>query len=367
MATRLYSLRQALHALVAGGRDPASITGLHQLVTPGAMEEILLFYWKRAVEARIARGDLDADSNPTPGDGSTSQTSAMGAALMIVARYHVRLPKPELDTLAQLAVRVRSPMTGTISPRNRALLDELCEPAKRRDLLRLPATLMAMADRLVSAKPFQAGLLAMTSVAIKIEFNKPLRLANLAELKLGEDLQFTDPRSGRPTLLRIPACKVKNAYAIEWPLSPELGERIRHYLVHHRPNLGPVDSPWLFPAQTSAERPRCHDTLRRLVTGAIAEHVGVRMHIHLFRAFMGVLLLDANPGGLEDLRLLLDHKTIETSLAYYAYRQPAEVAGRMNHALKQARGGMVPGQQLNQQPGQKPGQPVLPRPRRPGS
>ncbi len=59
-------------------------------------------------------------------------------------------------------------------------------------------------------------------------------------------------------------------------------------------------------------------------------HVGIRMHTHLFRAFAGALLLEEYSATIEDLRLILGHRTLSTALAYYASRQPQRAARNLD-------------------------------------
>ena len=82
---RLFSLRQALAALVLMGRDPGTIADLSALVEEDAFKAILTFYWRRAINLRVARGDLDGNSDPPPEEGVTEQTAAIGSALLMVA------------------------------------------------------------------------------------------------------------------------------------------------------------------------------------------------------------------------------------------------------------------------------------------
>jgi integrase len=74
------------------------------------------------------------------------------------------------------------------------------------------------------------------------------------------------------------------------------------------------------------------------IMAAIAERVGVTVNPHLFRAFVGCLILEDEPGALEDIRLLLGHKTLATALAYYVYINPKLAARRIDAVLRRARG-----------------------------
>ena len=67
---RRFYLRQAASALVEGGRDPATITGLADLVTVEAMQAILRFFLARS------------------GNRPTSQIHGLATHLKAIARHH---------------------------------------------------------------------------------------------------------------------------------------------------------------------------------------------------------------------------------------------------------------------------------------
>ena len=332
---RVYGLKLALNAYVeVRGLSPSQVTDITQLLKPDAFEAILMFHWERAVKRRIAAGELDPNACPDMDAGNTSHTAAVASALMILAKHVCRLPAGDLNELRELVVRVRPPPQKEISRRNAAILDRMLEPKNRFALLRLPVKLMKAADAMPDQK--KAASTAMMAVAIEIELNKPLRLANLVQLRLGEELQFTDPRLQRPTRLAIRSQGVKNNVNIDWPISKQLGNLIAHYLRHHRVNLARADTAWLFPGCRS-DGSRHPGTVRASIKDIIAEHIGLHIHPHIFRAFLGYLMLEANPGALEDLRQLLDHKSLQTSLAYYAYRNRDVVASRVDQVLERGR------------------------------
>ena len=96
---------------------------------------------------------------------------------------------------------------------------------------------------------------------------------------------------------------------------------IREFRVHHRH----ADSVWLFPARDTADRPRARAGLASAISQAILRHVGIEMHVHLFRAYAAKVLLNECPGAVDDLRQLLGHKGLETTLAYYTHFRVKQV------------------------------------------
>jgi integrase len=94
---------------------------------------------------------------------------------------------------------------------------------------------------------------------------------------------------------------------------------VEWFIRDFRPLLGDAGTTWLFPAADGRNRPRSVNTMATAITNAIDEHVGVKIHVHLFRSFAACLLLEHSRGSLNDVRLLLGHKSFETTWKHYAY------------------------------------------------
>ncbi len=335
--TRLYQLRQAASALTILGREPATILSLADLVEKDAFSAILLFFWRRAIETRIERGQIGAEGEPPPEAGVTAQTGGIASALMMVARYHAKLEPEAVEGLANLARDLQPPRQTAISPKNRERLDRLRDPRARARLLALPRKLMGLAEEFRTQRAKKAVQLAMAAAAIEIELHFPLRIENLTKLELGTHLKRLDPRSGRLSLLTFPDWRVKNGLHLQWPIDPETATFLDRYIHNFRGLIAKPDNRWLFPAADGSNAPRSIDGLRYAITEPIREHVGLDVNVHLFRAFLGTLILEESPGALEDVRLLLGHKSLATALAYYAYVSPTHAAQRMTEVLKRAR------------------------------
>ena len=341
--SRRFHLVQAASALVLLGRPIETIEHLADLVDETAFERILTYYWKHSINLKVERGELPADGDHPAEAGVTTQTASIASALMIVARYHCRLADATIERLAEMASDVTPKPQTELNARTRALLNQLSVPAVRRNLLSLPQTLMDLAVAERDHNRLEAGRLAMIATAVEIEFAIPLRIGNLSILSLDRHLKRLDPRTRMISLLHIPAIDVKNDTDIEWPISPETGGFIERYIRDFRPFLNPGNSSWLFPSAVGdPTRSRSIDAMRYGITGAVAEHVGVRMRVHDFRAFAGMLLLEDSPGAVEDLRILFSHKTLSTSQKFYMYLKPADAARRFEAIVGRARKGISP-------------------------
>jgi hypothetical protein len=94
LAQRRFYLRQAASALAHGGRDPAGITGLGDLVTVDAMQAILRFFLARS------------------GNRPTSQIHGLATHLKAIARHWVGASPAVLEQLGRMVRRVAPPQTG---------------------------------------------------------------------------------------------------------------------------------------------------------------------------------------------------------------------------------------------------------------
>ena len=121
---RRFYLRQAASALVHGGRDAASITGLGDLVTVAAMQAILRFFLARS------------------GNRPTSQIHGLATHLKAIARHQVGAAPAVLEQLGRMVRRVAPPQTG-LALKNRLALKQFEDPELLRRLVRLPTEIYA--------------------------------------------------------------------------------------------------------------------------------------------------------------------------------------------------------------------------------
>jgi integrase len=307
---RRAELGLALSALVASGRDPASVTSLACLVEPGAFTTILRDYLK--------------DGKPRPFAHNIAQT------LTALAKRWVKLDPATLDKLKELQGRL-GPQRKRLTEKNRTLLRTLDDPGVRARLLFLPDRLANWAER---RTPVQGAVAIRTAVAIGILQSAPLRIANLAGLRLDRHLV----RPGGPRSLwqiDIPAHEVKN----DQPLVHELPRRVTtlvdRYIRRFRPALAAAGNPYLFPVASTHQGSH---GLSQQIRGALADWVGIDMTPHQFRHFAGRVMQQHSPGAFAAIAQLLGHKDVRTTIAYYAELDTLS-AGRQFDAFLEAERG----------------------------
>ena len=74
-------------------------------------------------------------------------------------------------------------------------------------------------------------------------------------------------------------------------------------------------APWLFPGEHGGRRPS--GGFGHQISDFMAREVGLVITPHQFRHLAAKLYLDHHPEGLETVRRLLGHKSLETTMRFY--------------------------------------------------
>ena len=314
VALRLAHARWAASALVASGAvTAAEIASLRDLVVPlSRAQAAIRFLYERA-------GDGTARGRPSAAGHHVAEV------LRIVARHYVELPLPQVKQIQAWQKPVALSYRG-MTRRNQRCMEAVMQPAIQERLKALPAALMKAARELRDGAPAQARSLAMRAVAVGILSCLPLRLANLAGLRLDRHFHRPDPRRGAITQLSIPAEETKNGRAIDMPIVPEVAVLIREWIADYRPSA--PGCPWLFPGYGKPGERIGHQGLRDAIKAAIAAGAGVTMTPHQFRHLAAHRFLEAYPGHYEEVRQLLGHASIATTARAYCGTEQAAAARR---------------------------------------
>jgi integrase len=308
-ARRLHALTLA-SALVHRGRDPAAITGLADLVEPAALREALRFVLARS------------GGQPTP------YLHQLATTALTIARHWVGVTQAQEQALRTLARRCDPGAPPGLTAKNRTALRRLeDDPALVEKLLALPERLARGLERKGAAAAVALtraeALRLQTALAVAILLAAPIRVANLAGLRLDRHLLRQGGQGEAPRVrLVLPASEVKNNRDLEHPLPPWVVALLDLYLARGRPVLQPHPGPWLFPGAAAGEG-KTAQALRQRVKGATEKELGLRLTPHQFRHACGLVYLMANPGGHEVVRHLLGHRSIATTIRHYAGMETA--------------------------------------------
>ena len=331
---RMFSLRQALAALVRTGTPFGEIRTLRDVVRLPAVERILTHFWEHTIQLRVSRGELTKGAAHKRTDGVSSQTGAIASVLGTIARYVICLPEPELGQVLSRCRDLHPKRSGQPSARNRARMRQFDDPAVLRAFLRLPGELMKEARALLADYPTRAARVARSACALQLLFHIPIRVENLCHLQFGTNLRTGDPRTGRISRLQLSVDETKNDADYEAAVEPGLADIMDEWRKVFRPILAPPGSAYLFPSFPDRAGPLTIDAMRTALSTIIADRIGVEFTPHFARHLCARIILDANPGAIEDVRQMLGDITLGVVLGHYAIKSQEQVGRRYDSALR---------------------------------
>jgi integrase len=340
LRSRLTALRLLLWALTETGTPREAITSLDPLLEPVSLVRALQHHRTRlGVQRSVHLGQ-------------------MAAAVQAVMAFR-RIEGQRAQSLRAIFAKVRPPAQREVTPKVADMLEALSQPAARHALLHLPSTLMAEAARLQAGwttrrgehrapDPLGASWLAAKAVAVEILLHLPLRVADLARLRIGHELQL---RQLRPNAweARLRVETSKTGRVVETILGREGAALLRRYMDVFRP-LGPnAESDWLFPSRDDPARPRTEHHFSEAIGTAVNAHCGVRVTVHGFRSFVACLILENNPHAWDDVQAVLGHSSLVMAQRHYARINRLAAGARLSEGLERQRRrlGRRPGPVIN--------------------
>jgi site-specific recombinase XerD len=256
------------------------------------------------------------------------------ASLTALARSYLRLPESQVRKLAAIRNRLNCRVRG-MTDKNRQRLAPLKDPRRLAMFLNLADALAAEGRR--SKSPRKKALLAETALVHEILLAAPVRFGNLVRLDLNRHFRFDGPgRSGRITIT-IAAEEVKNDRPLEFVLPPPVGRRLGEFLQRYRPILlGGRQSDYLFPGDDHGHKHPV--SLSHNLCKAVARHVGIQVNPHLYRHIAAYAYLKVHPGEYETVRQLLGHRSLQTTVMFYAGFERDSAVERYNKVVLEQRG-----------------------------
>jgi integrase len=297
-------LFQMATALVKYRRDPQTIRSLADLVEPEALKIALSFIWRRN------------------GNRKTTQLHGFALTAIKIAKWWVKAPADEIAALQKIRREVDPKETG-MTPRNRARLRQFDDPENLRRLIDLPQAIVRALPR-QGALSYAQALRVQSALAIAILTISPMRMKNLASLRLGRHVVQTRPGGVRHIV--IPAEEVKNRTPLAFEISDTLGAVMDVYLARCRPLRAGDPQGFLFPMRKGGAK--TPSTLADQIKRTIRQETGIDLNPHAFRHLAALLFLRANPGEYETVRLLLGHKDLSTTVGVYCGLEQADALRR---------------------------------------
>ena len=233
---------------------------------------------------------------------------------IIVAKHLNRPADAERIKVWRKSVRLRY---RGMTKHNRKTITDIIQPGRVELLLSLPAALMDVACELRPTAPAQARSLALRATTIGLLTQIPLRLKNLAGLRLDLHLHRPDLRNEAISHVIIPGEAMKNGKPYTMPVAPRTASLIAEWIKLFRPDTGHGPA-YLFPGEGAKGKTLCHQAIRDAISDTVHEHVGVRLTPHQFRHLAARLFLEKFPGHYEEVRQLLGHESVVTTTRSYA-------------------------------------------------
>jgi len=202
-----------------------------------------------------------------------------------------------------------------MTPKNMKLIRQVLNEKVWERVVNCPTELMKRARSLKDRAPVKAAVTAQIAVAVAILTEAPVRAANLAAIRLDENL-IKPGGPETPYLLVFPHYDVKNRVDLTFEFDDYLTDLIDEYVQEYRPSLlRGANGDWLFPGTIGD----CKDShlFGIQITGRIQKATGLRITIHQFRHAAAAIYLKHHPGDYETVRRFLGHKSQKPTTNFY--------------------------------------------------
>lgn len=336
--TRRKGLRLLFWGLVSTGSPPETLTGLRMLIDPAIAARSL--QWHRA---RLAQDPTGLE--PTAGLATMADTISW-----LMAMYRVT-GKPR-EVLRGVLAKCRPKPQREITDKVSAMLEALSVPEARARLLHMPAVLMEEAIRLRTGwttargehrppAPLEAAWVAALAAAIEILLHLPLRIHDLAALRIGKDFFLEEASRGRWTS-RVRVKTNKTNQVVETHFPEESVDLLRRYVEEFRPSGPHPGTEWLFPHRDRSDVPRTRQHFSEAIGAAVERLVGVRVTAHGFRSFVACLIIERDAMAQSDVMAVLGHASVVTALKHYQRINRIAAGQRLSQALRSERKSLPP-------------------------
>jgi integrase len=294
--TRRRELIAAVRAAVAAGIPVEELSSLRDLLRPDRVEIIMDYYWEKN------------------GEKPTLYTIDLASKLLALARSEA-ISEVEIEQLDEIRIALEQYRSTGLTEKNRKLIRQIAQSDLWREVVRLPQKLMAKARINSKTKPYRAAVTAQLAIAILILIRAPVRMQNLASIRIGINLiRPSGPRT--PHMLVFPDYDVKNGVPLEFAFDETTTDLIDEYIYQHRPHLmRGFNHDWLFAGE--AQGPKTTKTLSEQISKRLWRELGLEVTPHQFRHAAAYIMLKVDPGNYELVRRVLGHRSITTTHNFY--------------------------------------------------
>jgi integrase len=315
ITTRRREIVAAVRMAVREGIPLDSLTSLKALVRPDVAEKIIDAYWRK--------------------DGEVPKTYTINLASRFVALAHWTggMDEEALRRLGDTRFALEEHRDDGMTPKNLALIRLVLTEGVWSRVVNLPDQLMHQARLQRRHAPVRAGVLAQIAVAVAILTVAPVRLDNLASIRLGENL--TKPGGPDATFwLTFAKYDVKNYVPLQFKLDARVTAIINEYVHDFRPALmRGSNTDWLFPGESGEHKDKISFSTQ--IVERVQKSTGLRITVHQFRHAAGALILKHRPGEYELVRRVLGHKSVTTTMKFYLELETTQASEIFSDIVRQ--------------------------------
>jgi hypothetical protein len=153
-----------------------------------------------------------------------------------IARETGRMDEVALERLDDMRASLEIYRRGGLTEKNLAVIRQVLSGDVWREVVNLPTALMAQARLLREQAPVKAAVTTQLAVAIGILTFAPVRLSNLVQIRLDQNL-IKPGGLNAPYMLVFPHYDVKNRVDLQFPFDHELTALIDEYVHKFRVNV----------------------------------------------------------------------------------------------------------------------------------
>ena len=227
--TRRNDLVSLAKKAVRLGMPIDSLTSMQKLLDPEIVALVIDDEWKKA------------------GGEPKTTTIDLGKKVLAIARSVGCVDEAGLEKLGDIRSELEKYRQGGMTPKNMKLIRQVLNEKVWEQVVNCPTELMKRARSLKDRAPVKAAVTAQIAVAVAILTEAPVRAANLAAIRLDENLI----KPGGPEtsyLLVFPHYDVKNRVDLTFEFDDYLTDLIDEYVQEYRPSLlRGANGDWLFP------------------------------------------------------------------------------------------------------------------------
>jgi integrase len=293
------------------------ISSLSVLLAPELVDRVLDHEWKQA------------------GEEPKTSTIDLAKKLVAVARLADCLTMEQLKELDDKRAALEQYRKEGMTPKNLKLIRQVLNSEVWARVIDCPDELMRRARSLKDRAPLKAAVTAQIAVAVAILTVAPVRAANLASIRLGNNLN----KPGGPDtayLLVFADYDVKNRVDLTFELDDFVTAVIDEYVHDYRPSvMRGSNQDWLFPGAAGGSKDAHLFGLQ--VTSRIQKVTGLRITLHQYRHAAAAIYLKHHPGDYETVRRFLGHRSIRTTVKFYCSLETTQATRLLGDVVRQHR------------------------------